>query len=361
MNVPPLEKILIDQIKTQGALDVGQFMSLALSHPQHGYYMTRDPLGRSGDFITAPEVSQLFGEMIAVWAMDLWQQMGSPAEFILLECGPGRGTLMADLLRASAHVPGFREAAKLHLVEISPALKAKQKEALAGYNPVWHDNLQSVPSDAPMIIIGNEFLDALPFHQLQKTEEGWAERVVEYDGDFRFGLRKIRPELLRLIPGHLFDTKTGNVFEVAPARQECAAKIAAKIKVQGGGVLLIDYGPVQSGCGDTLQALRANQFVDVFEAIGHADLTSHVDFEALALAARQGGAFVHGPVTQGEFLRNLGIDLRGAALKQHAAPKAAQDLEKGLHRLCDSGQMGMLFKVIGFSAYHGAALKPAGF
>ena len=341
----PLEKVLKQKIERDGPMDVATFMSLALGHPEHGYYMKHDPFGLAGDFTTAPEVSQLFGEMIGVWVADVWGQMGSPARFILLECGPGRGTLMADILRATKTVTGFHEAAEIHLLEMSAVLRARQSEALRGYDPHWHDDLSSVPDDAPIIVIGNEFLDALPFHQFVKTDLGRVERRIALkDGVF------------------VFMPKDGVVVEASPQREEFIKGIASRLKAQSGAALFIDYGHLKSGQGDTFQAVKGHEYVDMLSHIGDADLTSHVDFEALQKVIDVQGVAT---ATQGDFLKALGVEVRAQILMKNAMLSQAQDVEKGLHRLVDSDQMGELFKVLAFWNTHDTTItnqiKPAGF
>jgi NADH dehydrogenase [ubiquinone] 1 alpha subcomplex assembly factor 7 len=343
----PLEHILIDEIIRSGPMCVGRFMETVLSHPQHGYYMTRDPLGRGGDFITAPEVSQMFGEMIGAWAADVWMQMDSPARFVLLECGPGRGTLMADLMRATKNVRGFHEAAKIVLMEISPVLKEKQKQALSSFDVMWCERLGDVPRDVPLILIANEFLDALPFTQMEKKGGAWQVRAVDFIDDFYF---TTQPSDIG-IPAQFSGAPEGSIFEFSKEREGFVAEAAARIKAQGGAALLIDYGHSQRGLGDTFQALKGNKKIDVLDFIGDADLTSHVDFEAIVERAKAAGVSVSGPVTQGAFLKALGIDLRAAKL---AKPSVKNDL----HRLVDSSQMGALFKVI---AFHDSKFTSAGF
>ncbi len=361
-----LRDYLVNHIKAHGPIDVGQFMSIALGHPQLGYYMKKDPFGRGGDFTTAPEISQMFGEVIGAWVADVWMQMGSPAKFTLLECGPGRGTLMADILRATKGVKGFHEAARVHLLEISPVLKEKQRQTLlcpphppakAGLSLsprgegwgegdiIWHSTLETVPTDQPLIIVANEFLDALPVRQFQKTEDGWVERVI--DTDLKFGLKKASSPL---IPKEFQGAREGDIFEIAPSRIQFIRDLSGMLKRAGGAALVIDYGHVKFGIGDTFQAMHKHKFVHVLEHIGDADLTSHVDFEALSQAV---DIDVWGPVEQGPFLKAIGIDRRAAYLSGKA------NVESALKRLTDSDQMGSLFKVIGFS--HGEKIKPAGF
>ncbi|MCB9983218.1 MAG: SAM-dependent methyltransferase [Rhodospirillales bacterium] len=337
----PLEEIIEQKIRDDGPMSIGAYMALALGHSAHGYYMKQDPFGRSknygGDFVTAPEVSQLFGEMIGVWAADLWMQMGRPERLALVECGPGRGTLMADLLRATSGVDGFHEAVHVHLVEMSPVLREKQREALGGYDVVWHEDFESVQDDAPLIVIGNEFLDALPFEQYI----GGVQRTVDLRADGRL----------------CFVPEDGEVVERAPVREGFVQQVCERIKAQGGAALFIDYGHMKSGVGDTFQAIKGHEYVDVLSHIGDADLTSHVDFEALQKGVDIG---ICGPVCQGDFLRALGIGLRTRTLMQKAEGKQALAIEKGLHRLVDSDQMGVLFKAVGFY-HHDKPIAPAGF
>lgn len=348
-----LEEYLRVHIAQHGPLDIGQFMALALGHPQHGYYMKQDPFGADGDFTTAPEISQLFGEILGAWGADIWMQTGQPAAFTLLECGPGRGTLMADMLRATHQIPGFHEAVSIHLLETSPVLKEVQAERLADYEPHWHETLESVPGDAPLIVIGNEFLDALPVRQFVRTAEGWAERVVgQEDDSFVFGLKAAGPVELPEAP-------EGAVYEIAPARTAFVENLCKILEQNGGVALFIDYGHDRSASGDTVQALYKHEYVSPLEHIGDADLTAHVDFQAIGEAATHKGAEVFGPVEQGVFLKNLGIEQRAQYLRQKADDSQAEELQSGLHRLTHSDQMGALFKVMG--VFYGDTIRPAGF
>lgn len=351
----PLEGIIIQHIKDNGAMSIGDYMAMALGHPEHGYYMTRDPFGAEGDFTTAPEISQLFGEMIGVWVADVWQQMGAPSEFTLLECGPGRGTLMADILRATRHVPGFGEAAQVFLMEVSPVLKEMQGWRLKDYAPTWIETVDEIPQGKPLIVIGNEFLDALPFLQFQKGVDGWEERIVDVkDGQLCFGTREADGEMLELIPFHIREKSAGSIFEFAPNRIGFLSAVSKVFEKNGGAGLFIDYGHKKAAVGDTFQAVKKHESVDVLSHIGEADLTSHVDFEMLVRGVK---VAVHGPVQQGQFLKALGIDLRATALLKHANEGQAQDMQKALYRLTSPGEMGELFKVIGLSS----GLKPCGF
>ncbi|MGB0720092.1 MAG: class I SAM-dependent methyltransferase [Bdellovibrionales bacterium] len=347
-----LSDIIKVDINRYGSLRIDEFMTLALAHADHGYYMKQDPFGRGGDFITAPEISQMFGEMIGAWAADAWLKLGAPNAFALVECGPGRGTLMADMLRATRGVAGFHDAAQVCLVEISPALREKQKEALQGYDIQWFSGFSDVPDYVPLIVIGNEFFDALPFRQAVYQGGEWLERVVVLDKNDNLTFSSSRD----LIAGSMDsavkprndDVSEGDIFEFAPEREAFMAALCTRLKAQNGAGLFIDYGHAQSATGDTFQAVYRHDYCDVFDHIGDADLTSHVDFGALSQVAGDAGGNVEAIATQGDFLRRLGIDLRARALAAHA-PDKAPDIEKDLQRLIHPDQMGTLFKVMGVS------------
>jgi NADH dehydrogenase [ubiquinone] 1 alpha subcomplex assembly factor 7 len=341
-----LKAEIVDLIRQEGPIGIGRYMALALGHPRHGYYMTRDPLGAEGDFTTAPEISQMFGELIGLWAAQAWQVMGAPARFRLVELGPGRGTLMADMLRATRIVPGFHAALSVHLVETSPVLRARQAAALNAFEPVWHDAIASA-LDGPVIAIANEFLDALPLDQFVMTPEGWCERLVGLggDGQLALGLSAAGESGLRIAaPG-------GSVFEQPVIALDIVAQLAGHLASQGGAALLIDYGSARSGFGDTLQAMKRHEFVDPLAEPGEADLTVHVDFERMGQAVLKTGAALHGPVTQRDFLLALGLPQRAQALslKADAAQRAA--ISSAFDRLIEPGEAGMgdLFKVLALS------------
>ncbi len=356
-----LEGIIKRHIAQHGPIDVGQFMSLALGHPEHGYYMKQDPLGAAGDFTTAPEISQMFGELLGAWVADVWSQMGAPATFALVECGPGRGTLMADMMRSARAVPGFFDACQIHLLETSPALSDRQRECLDGYDVLWHETLSSLPDNCPLVFIGNEFLDALPIRQLVRVDGAWAERVVAAvdDGGLGYGVRAASPDMMQMIPEVLRNGPDGDVFEVSPARAGFAAHVCDALKRSGGAALFIDYGHVKSGIGDTFQAVRDHGFVSPLLNAGDADLTAHVDFDALGAVIDEAGMENFGALEQGAFLNALGIKSRAAQLMQKADDKQGGDIESASHRLTHSDQMGSLFKVTGFS--YGKPIRPAGF
>ena len=338
----PLEREIRRIIATQGPISVDQYMLLCLAHPQHGYYVTRDPLGTKGDFTTAPEISQMFGELIGAWAAAVWQQMGTPPALHLVELGPGRGTLMADALRAAGAVPAFRAALSVHLVETSPVLRSAQEQTLAaaGVPVSWHGGVEDIP-EGPVIAIANEFVDALPVSQLVKDRDGWHVRMVTVENE-RLAFA-VSPDP---IPGLARAEAPGALIEVRQDRP--IAVLARRIAGHGGAALVIDYGHARSGFGDTLQAVRAHKFADPLVDCGEADLTAQVDFAALAQTARRGGTRVRGPVTQGAFLQRLGIEARAARLKQNATPQQAQDIDAALARLTAAEQMGELFKVLAF-------------
>ena len=341
-----LKAEIIDLIRHEGPIGIGRYMALALGHPRHGYYMTRDPLGAEGDFTTSPEISQMFGELVGLWAAHAWQATGRPPRFRLVELGPGRGTLMADMLRATRVVPGFHAAVSVHLVETSPVLRARQAAALAAYDPVWHDTIADA-LDGPVIVIANEFLDALPLDQFVMTPEGWRERLVGLDDDaeLAFGLSAAREGTLRIA------APTGAVFEQPAIALAIVTQLAGHLASAGGAALFIDYGAAHSGFGDTLQAMKRHEFVDPLAAPGEADLTVHVDFERMGQAALKAGAALHGPATQRDFLVALGLPQRAQALSLKANAAQREAISVAFDRLIAQGETGMgdLFKVLALS------------
>lgn len=355
----PLAARLRDDIQAQGPIGVDTWMQACLADPEHGYYMTRDPFGRRGDFITAPEISQMFGELLGLWAAVVWQQMGSPDAFRLVEIGPGRGTLMADALRATANVPGFAGAVNVHMVETSSALKAVQEKTLAGaVSPVnWHLDIAEVPDD-PMILIANEFLDALPARQFIRHQDAWHERRIDMKRDaFVFVIGEAVDD--SDIPASLREADPGSIFEVSDAVRDVTAAISARLAQSGGAALLIDYGHEKSGLGDTLQALKGHGYADPLADPGEQDLTVHVDFDAAGRSAAAAGARVWGPLAQGDLLERLGIAARAAALLAGADKSQAQDIATARRRLVDTEAMGRLFKAMALT--HPDAPAPPGF
>ena len=347
----PLEDSLREVIALEGPITVERYMGLCLGH----YYATRDPLGSAGDFTTAPEISQMFGELIGLWMLEVWNGMGRPTGCRLVELGPGRGTLMADLVRATRLLPDFKTAATVHLVETSPALRQKQQAALAssGFSLHWHDRIEDVPP-GPTLLVANEFFDALPVRQFVGTERGWCERLVGLDGErLTFGLRpEPEPALGRLL-------KPGDILEWPAASLDVMGTIARRLANDAGAALILDYGYWGPAFGDTLQALKGHKPVDPLDEPGEADLTTHVDFHRLAQAATAGNARAHGIVTQGDFLQALGIEARASALKAQATPAQAADIDRALARLTERGPTGMgdLFKVLAVT-HEGIAAVP---
>jgi len=341
----PLAREIARMIALDGPITVERYMGLCLSHPQFGYYMTRDPLGLEGDFITAPEISQMFGELIGLWAAQVWLDRGGPAPVQIIELGPGRGTLMRDALRAAAVAPGFLDAAQVHMVETSPVLIDRQRDTLsrAPVPCTWHMALDTVPEGAA-IVIANEFFDALPLRQFVRAEGAWRERLVGLadDGSLCFGLaREAMPEIT--VAG-----REGAVVEWPMAGIAQMRALAGRLARDGGAALAIDYGHIRSGLSDTLQAIRNHGFTDVLAEPGEADVTAHVDFAQLAAAAQSAGAQTEPVVTQGAFLRALGIDARTRALAA-AAPEREAEIAAARARLVDATPeaMGGLFKVLG--------------
>jgi len=339
-------------IQSSGPMPVWRYMELCLTHPEHGYYVARDPLGREGDFITAPEVSQMFGELIGLWSASVWRAAGSPDEFRLIELGPGRGTMMADALRALRVLPPMYQALSVHLVEINPILRERQKAILQNVrNIAWHDNIDEVPS-GPCVILANEYFDVLPVHQVVRRENGWHERTIEIDADGRlvFGVAPDpMPRFEVLLPPLVRAAPIGAVFEWRPDTE--IMKLALRVREQSGAALIVDYGHLRSDAGDTFQAIARHSFADPLRNPGQADVTAHVDFQALTHAAEDMGAAVHGPVSQAEFLKRLGIETRAARLMAKASPEVAEDIAVALKRLIGGGRggMGSMFKVLAIS------------
>jgi SAM-dependent MidA family methyltransferase len=320
-------------------------MGLALSHPRYGYYTRREPFGVAGDFVTAPEISQMFGELIGLWAAEMWHLGGAPAPMRLVELGPGRGTLMTDALRAICKVPEVVGRIEVHLVETSPRLIEIQRARLAECDPIeWHGSPADIPL-GPAIFIANEFFDALPVQHFVRAEKGWCERLVGLDahGNLAFGLSPLSPSEIRVT------APEGTIIEISPKAREIVGALAGRIAGDGGALLLIDYGYADTQPGETLQGVRNHRFVDPLEAPGECDLTAHVDFAALARQAKAAGARVHGPLTQAQFLLALGIVARAQMLKRNATAAQAAAIDTAVSRLTDRStpaSMGQLFKVM---------------
>ncbi len=350
-----LAKLMIEHIDKTGPITLAEYMGECLLHPKFGYYSTRDPFGTEGDFTTAPEISQMFGELLGLCLAQTWLEQGSPEVFVLAELGPGRGTLMADVLRATKGVPNFHAAARITLVEASPALKKIQAETLNDYDVTWVGNVEEIP-DAPLFLLANEFFDALPIHQYILDDDGWRERLVGVaDGELAFGASAAAD--LPPLANRRKDCRNGDLVEVCAPATAIAAQIAARIGARGGAAIIIDYGDWRS-LGDTLQALRNHEFDTPLAHPGQADITAHVDFEALAVAAVS-----HTPVSkmiaQGELLQRLGIDQRAEALAQGLEGVSLENHLSAHRRLIDPTEMGTLFKAIAF--YPNGSTPPPGF
>ncbi len=345
----PLEAEIRRLIAIAGPMPLADYMRLCLTHPQYGYYVTHDPIGAAGDFITAPEISQMFGELIGLWMAAVWKQMGAPENVRIIELGPGRGTLMIDALRAAKTVRSFYTAIVLHMVEISPKLQAVQQQRLEGLGePVlWHPALTDIPG-GPAIIIANEFIDALPVHQAIKRADGWHERVVEVAADGKLVIGAARdplPHFDATLPRDLRQSPEGSIYEWRP--DAIALELGRRTRTDG-VALIIDYGHVRQGLGETLQAVAGHSYTDPLRSPGEADLTAHVDFSTLANNAEIIGARVHGPLSQRDFLHRLGIEKRAAMLKSQAPPDKTAAIDSALARLTETGPKGMgeLFKVL---------------
>ena len=335
-------------IETSGPICVAHYMAEANAH----YYATRDPLGAAGDFTTAPEISQMFGELVGLWLADLWIRASRPSPICYVELGPGRGTLAADALRAMASA-GLRP--EVHLVETSPILRKAQAERIP--EAVWHDDVSSLPQDRPLLVVANEFFDALPVRQLVATGEGWRERLVTHrDGSF---LPVPGPPVGSLaIPEHLRAAPRGTIIETSSASVATVRQLGHQIGVAGGAALIVDYGHERTSAGETLQAVAMHDYANPWINPGEHDLTAHVDFEALGMAAVESGLRVSGPVGQGRWLEAMGIALRAEALAK-AAPDRSDEIQAARDRLTSAEQMGSLFKVMALAA--AGWPEPAGF
>jgi NADH dehydrogenase [ubiquinone] 1 alpha subcomplex assembly factor 7 len=349
-----LGRLIARRIALTGPISMADFMTEALGHPRLGYYRTALPLGATGDFTTAPEISQMFGELLGAWLAERWLAMGRPRPMRLVELGPGRGTLMADALRATRGVSGFHAAIDLHLVEINARLQSLQRTALGSFKPTWHAHLEDVP-DGPMLLVANEFFDALPVRQFEKTPIGWVERMVglEPDGEtLRVALAPGVTPYASLLP----DAPAGAQAEISETGRAIASAIGVRLRRNGGWALIVDYGYDRGSHGASLQAVRDHHGAILLDRPGETDLSAHVDFAALAQAT---GMPTFGPVGQGEFLQRLGITQRAETLKARAGEAERRALDAALARLIGPDQMGTLFRVLAVGDSRSAA--PAGF
>ena len=346
-----LGRLIARRIALTGPISVADFMAEALGHPRLGYYRQARPLGAAGDFTTAPEISQMFGELIGAWLAERWLAMDRP-EVALIELGPGRGTLMADALRATRGVPGFHAALRLHLVETNTELRAEQQCALAAFTPSWHERFEEVPA-GPMLLVANEFFDALPVRQFEKTDRGWRERMIGLAPDGETLIFALAPGATPFAR-FLSEASDGAQAEISEAGHALAAAIGARVKRDGGWALIIDYG-YESGMAASLQAVRGHKGASVLDGPGETDLSAHVDFAALAAAAE---APTFGPVSQADFLHRLGLLQRAETLKARASEAQRRALDVTLARLIEPDQMGTLFRVM---AVGDGRSTPAGF
>jgi NADH dehydrogenase [ubiquinone] 1 alpha subcomplex assembly factor 7 len=330
-----LASIIKTMILEEGPMPLDRYMTLCLSHPQHGYYMTRDPFGVSGDFTTSPEISQVFGELIGVWVAQVWDQLGSPRHFALVELGPGRGTLMADVLRVLTKIPVCAKAADVHLVETSPALRTAQLERIP--HATWHSSVASLPG-LPTIILANEFFDALPIRQYENVGGRRFERAVCLNnGELEVGLVPSARQL---------PFSNDGVLEDSSIRDALATHLGNHLTLTSGAALIIDYGHLRSATGDTLQAMQSHSYCKITENPGQADLTSHVDFEALGRGFAGGGAHVAGIMAQGQFLQAMGLEARTRVLAGNSNDQKRHQIITASERLANPAQMGELFKVM---------------
>ncbi len=333
--------ILKQKIEEDGPISIADYMSICMTHPQHGYYMTKDPLGQRGDFITAPEMTQIFGELIGIWLISTWRQMKSPDGFNLIELGGGRGTLMKDALRACEGDEDFMKSFNLHMVEVSPVLREMQAKNLARFSPRFHENYDDIPKK-PFILVANEFFDVLPLQQFIKHNGQWHERrICISENKLAFSNQPLTEKEMNLIPNKVLNSEDGTVYEYRPAARDLIKKIGHDLTQNVGSALIIDYGHESSGVGDTFQAIYQHEMVPVTEHPGEADLTAHVDFELLAKAA---GDVIPYMSTQARFLSQLGIGLRTDILAKAVEGEARMAVRSATDRLIGKDQMGHLFK-----------------
>lgn len=358
-----LESLIKQTIRSQGDIPIDHFMELALMHPEFGYYQSKNPFGRQGDFTTAPEISQLFGEMVGLWVAYQWQQLHCPESFYLIELGPGRGLMMQDILRATRHIESFHSSVRIALVETSSRLRSVQQENLQPYHSIpieWYDNVSAVP-DAASIIVANEFFDALPIKQYIKEKEGYKERFVGLDSHDQLcvvtGKHTANHPLFTHAPYPQLDS--GSIVEISSASLDVIDALASRIATHRGAALVIDYGythhPDRSKTNETLQAIRSHHYCSVLEHIGQADITAHVNFSQLKEHAMRHSIHTTDIITQSAFLHLMGIEIRVEKLLQSAqTDQEKESLLLALHRLTDAAQMGELFKTF---AIHDPSLK----
>lgn len=346
-------------ISHTGPISISEFMQLALSHPLYGYYQAKEPFGTKGDFTTSPEISQMFGEMIGAWSAHIWQQMGCLQDVVIVEMGPGRGTLMADFLRSTAKIPGFHNSISIAMVETSKRLQELQRNNIGNMHPriSWYEDVKSLPQK-PIIVIANELFDALPIRQYIKQNGKWHEKMlgVDKNGELAFTLS---PEIK--MEGKLIENAPENgVVEICPQGGAIIKELVERVKMHNGAVLIIDYGYIETQYKDTLDAIGGHQHRNILEDIGALDISAHVDFQALKKAADTAGVRVFGPTTQGSFLQKLGIGMRAEMLCKNASDEQKHEIKTALARLVGNSpeEMGELFKVISFTTGN---IVPEGF
>lgn len=357
-----LEAYLKQLILNHGPISMAEFMQEALSNPRYGYYQRRDPFGVQGDFTTAPEISQIFGELLGIWCAHSWQQMGSPEGAMLVEMGPGRGTLMLDILRATKHITDFHESIEVHFIETSPTLTQIQQKLfheMKGIRFFWHTHLAMLP-EKPMLLVANELFDALPVRQYICTRQGWREKMVGIEaGTLSFQLSPVETPATLMVASHYPNAAEGAVVEYCPAGISMMEEIASRLRRHKGVALIVDYGYDKPGFMETIQAVKSHRYHPVLETPGDADITAHVDFEALKNAAREHRADVYGITTQASFLRDMGIEIRAKALLEHASEEQQQELVSSVECLMSPTKMGELFKVLAVATK--GMPRPAGF
>jgi len=345
-----LHERLQRHIRSSGPMSVAHYMTLCMLDPNDGYYPTRDPIGAGADFITAPEISQMFGELIGIWLISAWENAGKPSQLHLAELGPGKGTMMSDILRAARAVPDFSTALQVHFIEVSAALIAVQAKTLGSFaTPLrWSDSLADT-GQGPLLVVANEYLDCLPVRQFIRQQGSWFERLVDCDEDdgFQFVLdpTPLSPASLELIPPDLRGASDDSLVEVRPGLADLFSMLAERAKTDPVAALFIDYGPVVSELGDTLQAVRAHKKVNPLLQPGDVDLTTRVDFAELARTARAFGFEVAGPTSQRAWLQQMGLLERAAALSATDTPQRAK-IARQIHRLTDADEMGVLFQCL---------------
>jgi NADH dehydrogenase [ubiquinone] 1 alpha subcomplex assembly factor 7 len=347
-------KILRELIEEKGHVTVAQFMELAMYDRVNGYYITQEPIGKNADFITAPEISQLFGEMIGLYCIEKWIQMGKPKAFNLVELGPGRATLMMDLIRATKMQEDFAQAMHIHLVETNRRLITVQREKLRGNKVIWHENISSLPSDKPLIIIANEFFDCLPISRFIKKKDNWHEQIISLlstQDEYYFSHIPASLELSDSLNIEHPNARDGAIVEICYPAQQIIRHIAQILQKQPGFLLIVDYGydfenKNRMAYDGSLQAVKNHKFHPVLSDIGRVDLTAHVDFYEIKKTARANFCYCSSTITQREFLINYGILMRAEMLSKNATDAQKNDIYSGLNRLISPLEMGKLFKVL---------------